>query len=131
MKILVPVKRVADPDNANKVKVAADASRVTTDGLEWKINPFDEYAVEAALRLNENAKTSEKLGETIVVYGLGLIGLLTVQLARANGCRVLGVATGDFSVQALMDCGAHMAVDKLSPIEPVLGWLLSHRGPRR
>jgi electron transfer flavoprotein beta subunit len=66
VKILVPVKRVADPDNANKVKVAADGSRVTTDGLEWKLNPFDEYAVEAALRLNENGKTQEKLGEVVV-----------------------------------------------------------------
>jgi len=67
VKILVPVKRVSDPDNANKVKVAADAKAVTTDGLEWKPNPFDEYAVETALRLNENAKGADKLGETIVV----------------------------------------------------------------
>lgn len=67
MKILVPVKRVADPDNANKVKISGDATAVTTEGLEWKPNPFDEYAVEAALRLNENAPKNEKLGETIVV----------------------------------------------------------------
>lgn len=67
MKILVPVKRVADPDNANKVKVSADGARVTSDGLEWKLNPFDEYAVEAALRLNENAASGEKLGEVVVV----------------------------------------------------------------
>ncbi len=67
MKILVPVKRVADPDNANKVKISADGSRVTSDGLEWKLNPFDEYAVEAALRLIENGATGEKSGEVIVV----------------------------------------------------------------
>jgi electron transfer flavoprotein beta subunit len=67
VKILVPVKRVADPDNANKVKITGDASAVTSEGLEWKPNPFDEYAVEAALRLNENAPKNEKLGETIVV----------------------------------------------------------------
>ena len=41
MKILVPVKRVADPDNANKMKVSADGSKVTSEGLEWKLNPFD------------------------------------------------------------------------------------------
>jgi predicted dehydrogenase len=33
------------------------------------------------------------LGETVVVYGLGLIGLLAVQLLRANGCRVIGIDT--------------------------------------
>ncbi|AKF05561.1 electron transfer flavoprotein subunit beta/FixA family protein [Sandaracinus amylolyticus] len=67
MKILVPVKRVADPDNANKVKVSPDGQRVTSDGLEWKLNPFDEYAVEAALRINENGASGEKLGEVVVV----------------------------------------------------------------
>jgi len=67
VKILVPVKRVCDPDNANKVKVSDDSKAVTSDGLEWKPNPFDEYAVEAALRLVENAATNERNGEVIVV----------------------------------------------------------------
>jgi len=67
VKILVPVKRVADPDNANKMKVSPDGTQVTSEGLEWKINPFDEYAVEAALRLNEKGGTNESLGETVVV----------------------------------------------------------------
>jgi electron transfer flavoprotein beta subunit len=66
VKILVCVKRVADPDNANKVKISGDGEAVTSEGLEWKVNPFDEYAVEAALRLNENGATKEQLGETIV-----------------------------------------------------------------
>jgi electron transfer flavoprotein beta subunit len=54
MKVLVALKRLADPDNADKVKVAADRSSVDTALLEWKANPFDEYALEAALRLTEN-----------------------------------------------------------------------------
>ena len=66
MKILVPLKRVADPDNANKVKV--NAGKLETTGLEWKPNPFDEYAVETALRLTENGtNTKARLGEVIVV----------------------------------------------------------------
>ncbi len=66
MKILVPCKRVSDPDNANKVKVSPDGSSVSTEGLEWKPNPFDDWAVETALRLNENASSGEKLGEIAV-----------------------------------------------------------------
>jgi electron transfer flavoprotein beta subunit len=66
VKILVPLKRVADPDNANKVKITPQ--KVETTGLEWKPNPFDEYAVETALRLTENgANTKARLGEVIVV----------------------------------------------------------------
>lgn len=66
MKILVPFKRVADPENANKVKVTG--AKIETAGLEWKPNPFDEYAVEAALRLTENGTAPKaRLGEVIVV----------------------------------------------------------------
>lgn len=67
MKILVALKRVADPDNANKVKVAANGKSVETTGLEWKMNPFDEYALEAALRLTENGATKARDGEVVVV----------------------------------------------------------------
>ena len=35
MKILVPLKRVADPDNANKIKVPPSGERIETTGLEW------------------------------------------------------------------------------------------------
>ena len=42
MKILVSIKRVADPDNASKLKVSADGKAVTSEGLEWKMNPFDD-----------------------------------------------------------------------------------------
>lgn len=68
MKILVPIKQVLDPDNANRVKVSADGAKVTGEGLAWKPNPFDSYALEAALRLNENGKPpAAKLGEVVAV----------------------------------------------------------------
>ncbi|MCH2110726.1 MAG: electron transfer flavoprotein subunit beta/FixA family protein [Polyangiaceae bacterium] len=71
MKILVALKRVADPDNANKVKIPADGSKIDTAGLEWKINPFDEYALEAALRLTENGSTPKKREGEVIVVTLG------------------------------------------------------------
>ncbi len=68
MKILVPLKRVADPDNANKVKIPASGDKVETIGLEWKPNPFDEYALETALRLTEDGKAPKvRAGEVVVV----------------------------------------------------------------
>lgn len=75
MKILVPFKRVADPENANKVKVPVGADglgpKIETTGMEFKPNPFDEYAVEAALRLTENGTAPKaRLGEvTVVTFG--------------------------------------------------------------
>ncbi len=73
MKILVPLKRTADPDNANKIKIAPGGAKVVTDGLEPKPNPFDEYAVETALRLTENGTNPKArlAGDSVVVCTFG------------------------------------------------------------
>lgn len=60
MKIMVTVKRVTDYEA--KLKVSADASDVVRDGVNMIMNPFDEIAVEEALRLKEKHD-----GEVIVV----------------------------------------------------------------
>ena len=49
MKILVTAKRVEDPES--KIKVKPDGSGIVLEGLKYKINPFDEIAVEEGLRL--------------------------------------------------------------------------------
>ena len=49
------------------------------------------FTVLGAIALQGIRLAKPTLGETIVVIGLGLVGLLTVQLLRANGCRVLGI----------------------------------------
>lgn len=123
MKILVPIKRVADPDNANKVKVAADASRVTTDGLEWKLNPFDEYAVETALRLNENAKSVEKLGETVVVTIGPKDAAQTLRQTLAMGAdRGILVGAEDEKIDSVVVAHALKAiVDKEKPDVVIMG----------
>ena len=54
--------------------------------------------------------TQPTLGERVVVMGLGLIGLLTVQLLKANGCRVLGFDPNPDRVRLAVELGADMAV---------------------
>ena len=63
MKILVTAKRVEDPES--KIKVKADGSGIAQEGLKYKINPFDEIAVEEALRL------AAKHGGEVVVASIG------------------------------------------------------------
>jgi electron transfer flavoprotein beta subunit len=57
MKILVPVKRAVDKDV--KIRVKADGSGVELGNVKMSMNPFDEIAVEEALRLKEAGKASE------------------------------------------------------------------------
>ncbi len=64
MKILVPIKRV--PDYEAKIKIAADGTDIVTDGIKWIVNPFDEIAVEEALKIKEAGKAEE-----VVVVSVG------------------------------------------------------------
>ena len=65
MKVLVPVKRVIDYNV--KVRVKADGSGVDLANVKMSMNPFDEIAVEEAIRLREAGKADE-----IVVVSIGV-----------------------------------------------------------
>jgi electron transfer flavoprotein beta subunit len=123
VKILVPVKRVADPDNANKVKVTAGADAVSSEGLEWKPNPFDEYAVETALRLNENAPKNEKLGEVIVIsFGPADVAQTLRQTLAMGADRGILIAADDKDLDSLVVARALKAiVDKEKPDVVLMG----------
>jgi len=64
MKLLVPVKRVVDYNV--KIRVKADGSGVELANVKMSMNPFDEIAVEEALRLKEAGKATE-----VVVVSIG------------------------------------------------------------
>jgi electron transfer flavoprotein beta subunit len=63
MKILVPVKRVVDKDI--KIRVKADGSGVELSNVKMSMNPFDEIAVEEAIRLKEAGKATEIIAVSI------------------------------------------------------------------
>ncbi len=57
MKVLVTVKRVPDPETS--IKIRPDGAGIVTDSIKWVINPFDEIAIEEALRIKEKVSGSE------------------------------------------------------------------------
>src|SRR3989442_13578177 len=57
MKVLVPVKRVVDKDI--KIRVKTDHSGVELANVKMSMNPFDEIAVEEAIRLKEKGQATE------------------------------------------------------------------------
>ena len=63
LKILVTSKRVEDPEST--ISVRPDGSGINTEGLTYKVNPFDEIAVEEGLRLKE------RYGGEVVVTSIG------------------------------------------------------------
>lgn len=76
------------------------------------------FTVLGAISLQGIRLAAPTLGETVAVMGLGLVGLLTVQLLRANGCRVIGLDVDASRLELARSCGAE--VIQLSPgVEPV------------
>ena len=63
MKVIVPVKRVVDYNV--KIRVKADQSGVETANVKMSMNPFDEIAVEEAVRLKESGMVSEIIAVSV------------------------------------------------------------------
>ena len=79
MKVLVPVKRVVDYNV--KVRVKADGTGVETGGVKMSMNPFDEIAVEEAVRLKERGQATE-----VVAVSMGVAACAeTIRTALAMG----------------------------------------------
>jgi len=95
MRILVPVKRVVDYNV--KIRVKADGSGVDLANVKMSMNPFDEIAVEEALRLKEAGKATE-----VVVVSIGP--------AKADETLRTGLAMG-------ADRGILVKTD--DPVEPL------------
>jgi electron transfer flavoprotein beta subunit len=95
MKVLVPVKRVIDYNV--KIRVKADGSGVELANVKMSMNPFDEIAVEEALRLKEAGKATEVIAVSIGPAQAGE----TIRTALAMGA----------------DRGIHIKAD--APVEPL------------
>ena len=79
MKILVTAKRVTDPDA--RIRLKADLSGIDSEGVEFKLNPFCENAIEEAVRLKDAH------GADVVVVGIGTAeNDAEIRRAMAMGC---------------------------------------------
>jgi electron transfer flavoprotein beta subunit len=96
MKVLVPVKRVVDYNV--KIRVKSDGSGVELANVKMSMNPFDEIAVEEAIRMKEKGVVTE-----IVAVSIGSAKTQeTIRTALAMGAdRGIQVETGDEIIEPL------------------------------
>ena len=85
------------------------------------------FTVLGAIALQGIRLVNPTLGETVVVTGLGLIGLMTVQLLRAQGCRVLGLDFDPLKLALARQFGAE-TVDLGVGQDPLAAALVLSRG---
>ena len=84
----VGTRVVSNGHHAEVVRVPKNLCAEIPDNVDDDTAAF---TVLAAIAMQGVRIANPTIGETFVVTGLGLIGLITVQLLRANGCRVLGI----------------------------------------
>jgi electron transfer flavoprotein beta subunit len=116
LKILVPVKRVVDYNV--KVRVKSDGTGVDLANVKMSMNPFDEIAVEEAVRLKESGVATE-----IVAVSCGLTACQeTLRTAMALGADRAILAETDADLQPLAVAKLLKAlVDKEGPQVVILG----------
>ena len=116
MKILVPVKRVVDYNV--KVRVKSDGSGVELAGVKMSMNPFDEIAVEEAVRLKEKGAATE-----IVAVSMGVAQCAeTIRTALAMGADRGILVETDVELQPLAVAKMmKVLVDKEQPRLVIMG----------
>ena len=112
-KILVGLKRVVDYNV--RVRVKPDGTGVVTDGVKMSINPFDEIALEEALRIKEKGGATE-----VIVASIGPAD--TQQQLRTGLAMGLWITTRRSYAAIISTCVTLLA----APPSPVAGWITSH-----
>jgi electron transfer flavoprotein beta subunit len=115
-KILVCIKRVVDYNV--RVRVKPDGSGVITDGVKMSINPFDEIALEEALRLKERGIANE-----VIVASIGLTeAQQQLRIGLAMGADRAILIQSDSSVEPLTAARAFLKlVEQESPLLVITG----------
>ncbi|OFW71171.1 MAG: dehydrogenase, partial [Acinetobacter sp. RIFCSPHIGHO2_12_41_5] len=115
---------VSNGPHADMVKVPKNLCAKIPDNVS---DEFASFAVVASIGLQGIRLAQPTLGESFVVTGAGLIGLLTIQMLRANGCRVLAI---DFD-QSKLDLAKQFGAEICNPgkgEDPVAVGLAFSRG---
>lgn len=85
---------------------------------------FDEgaFGTLGAIALQGMRLSKPTLGESFVVIGLGLLGQITVQLLKANGCRVFGVDLDDAKLKLAVELGAEVCALPADARQKIKDW---------
>lgn len=110
MKIFVCIKQV--PDTESKIKVGANGTSIDSAGIKWILNPYDEFAVEEAIRFKE-----KNAGTTVTVVAAGPDRVVeSLRTALAMGCdEAVHVALPETADSFLTAKALARAVEKNGP----------------
>jgi predicted dehydrogenase/threonine dehydrogenase-like Zn-dependent dehydrogenase len=106
-------------NHAEIVSVPANLVAAVPEGVSLRDASFGAIG---AIAIQGVRRAGPTLGERVVVVGLGLLGLITVQALRAAGCRVAGVEPVDDRRALGKDLGAELVLEPAEAVEAVAAW---------
>lgn len=116
---------ISNGSHADVVKVAKNLCALVPDAVD---DDSASFTVLASIGLQGIRLAQATLGESFVVMGVGLIGLLTVQLLRAHGCRVLAIDFDDERLKLAQEFGAEICKLDNQADDPVAVGMAFSRG---
>lgn len=78
----------------------------------------------------DNIKRAQlQIGQTVCIVGLDILGLLTAQIAKLSGCKVIGIDTNEFNIAKAQELGISTVLNqKLDNIEQEISYITNHVG---
>lgn len=113
---LVACAGVGAANHAEFVSVPRLLTAYVPDGIEAEAAAFTTVG---AIAMQGVRQSAAQLGEYIAVIGLGLVGLITCQLLRANGCRVVGIDPSPSARKRGLSSGCEVVTDPAQAAEGV------------
>lgn len=106
-------------NHAEIVSVPGNLVAAVPDGVSLRGAAFTTLG---AIAMQGVRRAEPTLGERVVVVGLGLLGLLTVQILRAAGCQVVGIEPNERRRELAVELGAEWAIPPEGAVDAVRRW---------
>jgi len=108
-----------------KIALAKNYAQKIPEGLDPKVAVFTRMA---GVSISAVMASNTKIGDTVAVCGLGLVGNLAAQLFALAGCNVIGIDVSPARLEGMKKCGVETVIDGKTDVTKALKELTGGRG---
>lgn len=108
-----------------KIALAKNYAQKLPEGLDPKVAVFTRMA---GVSISSVMTSNTKVGDTVAVCGLGLVGNLAAQLFKLAGCNVIGIDVSPARLEGMKKCGVDTVIDGRSDVTKALKEITNGRG---
>ena len=122
---LVPGDVIFTHGPHQKIALAKNYAQKIPEGLDSKVAVFTRMA---GVSISSVMASNTKIGDTVAICGLGLVGNFAAQMFKLAGCNVIGIDVSPARLEGAKQCGIYTVIDGKSNVADVLKDLTKGRG---